>query len=54
MESRMISTEELVELVNYFAQTKEVQMYMKYMRLLNASRDQIQKQDITETQEAAQ
>jgi hypothetical protein len=30
-----MSKEELTEIVNYFAQSKEVQMYMKYVRLLN-------------------
>jgi hypothetical protein len=44
----MISTDELVELVNYFAQTKEVQMYMKYMRMLNESRNKIQEQNNAE------
>jgi hypothetical protein len=30
-----VEKEQLVELLQYFAQTQEVQMYMKYTRLLN-------------------
>jgi hypothetical protein len=54
----IVEKEQVVELVQYFAQTQEVQMYMKYTRLLNelaqkerdASRNEVQEQNITETQ----
>jgi len=34
MESKMLSKEDLIELVNYLSQSKEVQLLQKYQRLL--------------------
>jgi hypothetical protein len=34
MESKMLGKEDLMEVLNYLATTKEVQMFHKYQRLL--------------------
>jgi hypothetical protein len=53
MGDRMLTKEELIEIINYFAQTKEVQMYMKYTRMLN-ERSRLQEKSHEGSQESAE